>query len=334
MRRRPSRTRIWLRRGIAIAIVLAAAALFAVALTSSNSTDTDPRSPKPAQQRDLNARINQIRSGLEGNGQRGASTTAARSAATVTPQAATFAALARSLPGQVGIAYTAPGRSTAIRTLGDLQGGSAWSTIKVALAARTIEDAGGPSHLSSTQRSEISAALRESDNAAAMSMWGRLVSRYGSPGGAARSVTQVLRQAGDPSTMVSSVGRDGFSPFGQTNWSLQDQARFMASLAGGCLAGRTTTRYLLSEMSRVATDQRWGLGSAGASAKFKGGWGPETDGRYLVRQMGIVASPSGQLVLTIATVPTDGQLGSGEAILTRLASWAKADLRPPTAGAC
>jgi hypothetical protein len=332
MRRRPSRTRIWLRRGIAITIVLAAAVLFAVTLTSSNSTDSDPRSPKSARQNHPNA--NQIRSGLEGNGQPGASTTAARSGATVTPRAATFAALEGSLPGQVGIAYTAPGRSTAIRTLGDLQGGSAWSTIKVALAARTIEDAGGPSHLSSTQRSEISAALRESDNAAAMSMWGRLVSRYGSSGGAARSVTQVLRQAGDPSTKVSSVGRDGFSPFGQTDWSLQGQARFMASLAGGCLAGRATTRYLFGEMSRVATDQRWGLGSAGASAKFKGGWGPETDGRYLVRQMGVLASPSGQLVITIATVPTDGQLASGQAILTRLARWAGADLRPPAAGAC
>jgi hypothetical protein len=314
--------------------MLAAAVLVAVTRPSSDSTDTDPHSPDSAQEKHLNARINQYRSQLKVNSERGATTTAARSGATDTSQAATFAALAKSLPGQVGIAYTAPGSSTAIRTLGDLHGGSAWSTIKVVLAARTIEDAGGPRHLSSTQRSEISAALRESDNAAAMAIWDRLVSRYGSPGGAARSVTQVLRQAGDPSTKVSSVGRDGFSPFGQTDWSLQDQARFMASLAGGCLADRTTTSYLLREMSRVATDQRWGLGSAGAPAKFKGGWGPETDGEYLVRQMGVVAATSGRLVLTIATVPTDGQLASGEAILTRLASWAKADLRPPAAGGC
>jgi hypothetical protein len=334
MRPRPSRRRIWLRRGIAIAIVLAAAVLFVVTRPWSNSTDTDPAGQKSAQQKHPNARINQLRSQAELDSQGGATNTAAGSAATVRSQPAAFAALAKSLPGHVGIAYTTPGSSAAIRTLGDLQGGSAWSTIKVVLAARAIEDAGGPGHLSSTQRSEISAALRESDNAAAMAIWGRLVSRYGSPAGAARSVTQVLRQAGDPSTKVSSVGRDGFSPFGQTDWSLQEQARFMASLAGGCLADRATTSYLLGEMSRVAADQWWGLGSAGAPAKFKGGWGPETDGKYLVRQMGVVSAPSGPLVLTIATVPTDGQLASGEAILTRLASWAKADLRPPAAGGC
>jgi hypothetical protein len=315
-------------------LAAAAAVLFAVTRSSNDSTDTDPRGQKSAQQRHLNAKTNQLRSQLEVDGQRGGTPTGAGSAATVRSQAASFAALAKSLPGRVGIAYTAPGSSSAIRTFGDLRGGSAWSTIKVVLAARTIEDAGGPGHLNSTQRSEISAALRESDNAAAMAIWGRLVSRYGSPAGAARSVTQVLRQAGDPSTKVSSVGRDGFSPFGQTDWSLQEQARFMASLAGGCLADRATTSYLLGEMSRVATDQRWGLGSAGAPAKFKGGWGPGTDGQYLVRQMGVVAAPSGPLVLTIATVPTDGQLASGEAILTRLASWAKADLRPPAAGGC
>ncbi len=230
------------------------------------------------------------------------------------------------MPGQVGLAYSGTGQRSAVHTLGSLQTGSAWSTIKVALADKVTKDAGGPGALSSTQRSEISRALEASDNDAAMALWSSLVSRYGGASGAAGAVTRVLRGAGDESTVVSSQGRDGFSPYGQTDWSLEAQTRFMASLAGGCLADPGTTSYLLGEMSRVVPGQRWGMGETGAPAQFKGGWGPGLNGGYLVRQMGVLGTGSKSVVLAIAALPTDGQFATGQRMLTDLAGWAGRNL--------
>ena len=94
-----------------------------------------------------------------------------------------------------------------------------------------------------------------------------------------------MREAGDTETTVSTHGRDAFSTYGQTEWSLREQHRFMAALAGGCIASPASRRFVLGLMSQVTSDT-WGLGSAGVEALWKGGWGPGVDGRYLVRQMG------------------------------------------------
>ena len=85
----------------------------------------------------------------------------------------------------------------------------------------------------------------------------------------------------------------------------------MAALAGGCLDAAAGGDYLLDVMGRVIPAQRWGLGSAGASARIKGGWGPGTDGACLVRQMGVFDTPQGELVAAIAARPSDGTLASG-----------------------
>lgn len=95
----------------------------------------------------------------------------------------------------------------------------------------------------------------------------------------------------------------------------------MASLAGGCLDRSAGSDYLLGVMGRVVPSQRWGLSSAGVGARFKGGWGPGQDGRYLVRQMGVVDSTSGGLAVAAAVVPSDGTLASGTAMLDRVSAW-------------
>src|SRR5690606_17575397 len=116
------------------------------------------------------------------------------------------------------------------------QSGSAWSTIKLPIAARTIEDAGGPEALPASSRDLIRRAITASDNAAAATLWEQLGSQHGGPSGAATAVGELLAAAGDTETTVSTVGRDGFSPYGQTEWSLRSQERFMSSLAAGCVA--------------------------------------------------------------------------------------------------
>jgi hypothetical protein len=45
-------------------------------------------------------------------------------------------------------------------------------------------------------------------------------------------------------------------------------------------------------MGQATADQRWGLGTL-PGARYKGGWGPSPDGRYLVRQIDIIDTPSG-----------------------------------------
>jgi len=80
-------------------------------------------------------------------------------------------------------------------------------------------------------------------------------------------------------------------------------------------------RTVLGLMGEVSSD-RWGLGSAGVPARWKGGWGPGTDGRYLVRQMGVLDTSSGPLVVTLAAIASDGSFESGQQLATKLATWA------------
>jgi hypothetical protein len=113
-------------------------------------------------------------------------------------------------------------------------------------------------------------SLTASDNAAAEQLWAHL----GDPHSAAAQVQAVLRSGGDDDTVVQSRRvRPGFSAFGQTNWSLTNQAGFVAALP--CL------RYsdeVVALMEDVESDQRWGIGAVGLPAQFKGGWGLDCAG--------------------------------------------------------
>jgi beta-lactamase class A len=221
------------------------------------------------------------------------------------------------LAGEVGVAVgDLGGRS--VQTAGDLSTGSAWSTIKVPIALALLSEVGGPSNLTSAQASQIEAAITLSDNAAAAALFAELEHRHGGVAGAAATVTQVLRAAGDTSTVVSTRGRNGFSPYGQTDWSLTNQQRFVGSLASGCLGDQASTNLLLDLMGRVTSD-RWGLGSIGLPARWKGGWGPGTDGRYLVRQMGIIQRRGQPIAIAIAARAADGQFLSGQTLASQLA---------------
>jgi hypothetical protein len=336
--RRPDRSerRRRFRRRQAMALLLVAVLAAGIGGVLSASTDTESpaidRAGRAREEAKRAARIEQLRRQLaQARKVRQAERAARSDQATTTASSPTsFSSFARRLPGEVGLAYAPVGRGGQVVSLGGLKTGAAWSTIKVALAARVIKDAGGPGDLSSRQRSLISAALTASDNAAAMSLWDELVSRYGGPSGAADAVTQILRAAGDTSTSVSSVGRASFSPYGQTDWSLSGQARFMAAVAGSCVPGSS---YLRDQMGQVVSDQRWGLGTVGSTA-FKGGWGPGVNGGYLVRQMGTIPTKTGTAVVTIAARPSNGSFATGQEVLDELASWAAQNIRAPTATDC
>ena len=240
-----------------------------------------------------------------------------------------FDELEASLPGQAGLAIGPPGAGPAA-SAGSLTTGSAWSTSKVPVVLRVLQQAGGPSGLSSQQADEIRRALTLSDNEAALSLFGDLEAAYGGAAGAAAAVDEVLVEAGDTTTQVSSIGRDGFTPFGQTEWSLELQELFMSQLTAGCVGSPTSSNYVLDLMGEVSSDT-WGLGSAGLPARWKGGWGPGTDGRYLVRQMGVLETGGEETVVTLAALPNDGSFETGQSMATAVAQWA-AERAPQFAG--
>lgn|GEM_PF-857837 len=237
--------------------------------------------------------------------------------------------LEASLPGQVGLAIGPPGNGPAA-SAGSLTTGSAWSTSKVPVALRVLQEAGGPSGLSSGQEANIRAALTASDNTAALALFADLERRYGGAAGAAAAVDEILAEAGDTTTHVSSVGREGFTPFGQTEWSLELQELFMSRLTAGCVGSPASRGFVLGLMGEVSSDT-WGLGSAGLPARWKGGWGPGTDGRYLARQMGTLSVGGGEAVVALAALPDDGSFETAQSMATAIAQWA-AEKAPAFAG--
>jgi hypothetical protein len=233
--------------------------------------------------------------------------------------ASSFDRVAAGVDGEVGAVIGPPGSSEAT-SFGSLQSGSAWSTSKIPIALRVLDDTGGPSGLSSAQTAAMRSALTLSDNEAAAALFGDLERSHGGLEGASAAVGEVLREGGDDTTQISTQGRGEFSTYGQTNWSLANQQRFMSSLAAGCVASAESSNYILGLMGEVSSDT-WGLGSAGLPARWKGGWGPGVDGGYLVRQMGVLYVGNKEAVVTLAALPADGQFATGESMATAVAQW-------------
>ena len=233
---------------------------------------------------------------------------------------ASFLRLERALGGRSGVAVAPLGVAQPVRSAGRLRTAVGWSTSKVPVAMAVV--AGGRPG----QAANLRAAITASDNAAAERLWSSL----GEPATAAAKAPAQLRVAGDARTTVQARRlRAGFSAFGQTDWRLRDQARFAAGMPCS-----SQGRAVLALMAKVQPGQRWGLGSAGVPAKFKGGWGPGTrpgsGGGYVDRQLGIVRVANRSFAVSIATAPRDGSHATGTAHLTRIARWVVAHVDADT----
>jgi hypothetical protein len=218
--------------------------------------------------------------------------------------------------GYSGIAVSPVGGREPVEVAGSWTTGVAWSTIKVPLALAVARSAPGDLEAATT-------AITVSDNAAAESLWGAL----GGGEAAAASVGAVLAEGGDTTSQVPAVRtRPGYSIFGQTTWSITDQARFGSRLP--CLG---TSERVLDLMGQVSPDQRWGLGRI-PGARFKGGWGPGVNGGYLVRQFGIVPGAGGDLAVAIATDAPS--FGAGTTTLSGIADALAPKLSAIPGGTC
>lgn len=216
---------------------------------------------------------------------------------------ATFEKVGRDTGATISVAWFDP-VSSKIETAGSGQAWVAWSTSKVPVSV-AVSQAGKAGAMAGS----MSAALRQSDNAAAEALWQSLGT---SDAARAQAVTQVLRQAGDNSTTVPSVRlRSGFTVFGQTPWTTASQVGFMMKLP--CLDGSSP---VVSNMGQVSSGQRWGMGRL-PGATFKGGWGPGVSGGYLVRQMGWYQNSEGKRV-PLAIAAQAGSFDGGIGVLNKL----------------
>ncbi len=242
---------------------------------------------------------------------------------------ASFTRLQAQLPGAIGIAVIPLGQGS-VQTFGPLQVGHAWSTMKVPVLSTYIRQAeNGHQPLSPLFRELATRAVEHSDNAAVNTVFSALEQRDGGLVGASQGVQQTLQLANDTTTQINTVpNNEGFSTFGQTEWSASDSAIFYRALARGCLLSPVHTSYLLNLMRNVESDQRWGAGAAGfpTTVAIKGGWGPERDGGYLVRQTAVIgAGDHGYVLSMIAKPDTTGteSFDIGQQMLTRTATWAR-----------
>jgi len=234
---------------------------------------------------------------------------------------ASFAELMTRIGAQGEVAFQSLDGS-APQTVGSFAAPFAWSSIKPVILTQLLKDVGGETQLSGVQKANARAALTASDNTAAMALFNDVASQHGGADGAAAAMTELLRQAGDSETQVSSVGRDGFSPYGQTLWTPSAQARFVSSLARGCLLPAGSTDYVLGLMSEVTASQRWGFGVLPSVKVQKPGWGPAPGGSYEVRQLGIIDSNSGSPIAFGAAVRgAGGSFAAGTSALSQVAEW-------------
>ena len=213
-----------------------------------------------------------------------------------------FEQLSAAVPANVGMAIARPDRTY---SLGRWTSGVAWSTMKVPLAIAALRtDSAGAEEL-------VVKAITESDNPASEQLWSRL----GNPADAARKVQLIIRECGDAVTAVESRRlRRGFTAFGQTQWTLERQARFAAQLS---LIPEATT--VIDLMRHLVIGQRWGLAAKGIAAKA--GWGPGVNGDYLVRQFGIVPTQSGHWGVALAAETHDGMFETGVEVVNTLTDW-------------
>ena len=143
---------------------------------------------------------------------------------------------------------------------------------------------------------------------------------------AAQTAQSVLAEAGDSATQVQSqVTRPEFTAFGQTMWSVGNQAKFMAGLR--CVEG---AQPIIDAMGVADPAQSYGLRTL-PGALIKGGWGPNPAGAYDVRQMGIVRLGGHDVAVAMIASSPDGQYASAQAVLTSIAEeLAQADTQWPS----
>ncbi|MFA5707552.1 hypothetical protein [Mycolicibacterium sp.] len=215
-----------------------------------------------------------------------------------------FAAFSAAQPGTVAVSVAG---AAAVQSFGDEPEVVAWSTIKAALsiAAMRADPAAA--------RPLMVPAITVSDNDAGARLWALL----GPPARASAAVQDVLAEGRAPASVPTTAIRPPYSPFGQTRWPGTHAATFAARLP--CIRD---AEPVLEQMRRLAPEQSWGL-ARDQEVAAKGGWGPEPNGDYLVRQIAVLPVQNGYVGVSLVAAAEDKKLSTGIAMVDRLADWVR-----------
>ncbi len=270
-------------------------------------------------------------------GQRGAGVSAGEVGAAQPPAPAlaadaggSFERLVSGLPGRVELAVLPLGAGH-VEVLGGDAAAHGWSTTKVAVLAAVLK--AQEEDLSAEEQAWARSAITESSNESILSLFDSLERLEGGLVGASEYVQELLRMSGDEETVVATAPPPpgAATTFGQTEWRPSEAVKFFGALARGCILSARGTSYVLGLMRHIEPSESWGLGSAGLpGVAFKGGWGPESGGAYLVRQSGIVDAGSPRAVaVAIVAFPPPGAASfeTGTAMVSDTATWLRAHLR-------
>jgi hypothetical protein len=270
-------------------------------------------------------------------GSNGSFTPPASSGSLLKPNAtASFARLRASLPGPVAVALAPLGNRNTV-LLGEDTPAHGWSTTKVPVLVALLR-ARGSQGLTASEQASARLAITQSDNQSILNLFGDLEKLEGGLVNASDLVNQVLRQSGDTRTVVATAPPPpgGVTTFGQTEWAPTEASKFFRALGGGCLLPKTGSDFVVKLMEQIEPSESWGLGSGGFNVPvaFKGGWGPEPSGSYLVRQSGIIDAGSSHAVAVsiVAFPPGSNSFSVGTDMLTRTAQWLRGEVVLPTHG--
>ena len=245
---------------------------------------------------------------------------------------ASFAHFQATQPGHIELAAAPLGGGPSASLGGNLPA-HGWSTTKVPVLVALLR-ARGTAGLTAEEQQWAEAAITQSDNQSILDIFGDIEQLKGGLLGASNYVQSVLRASGDSETVVATAHPPpgAVTTFGQTEWAPSEAVKFFSELGRGCLLPSKQSNYVLGLMQNIEPSESWGLGSAdfGMAVAFKGGWGPEPTGSYLVRQSGIIDVGSSRgIVVSIVALPSGSgaaSFGAGTQMLTATAQWLRSEL--------
>lgn len=252
---------------------------------------------------------------------------------------ASFARLQSRLGSQARIAIAVqPLGLGSMQVLGGDPAMQAMSTSKILILSALLSDKGGIHNFTPEQMSSARAAITQSDNSAILVLFSDLQADKRGLLGASAYATTLLRKAGDHQTQVTTAPPPpGYATtFGQTPWTPSSEVKFYRALALGCVLPRSDANFELELMRSIIPSESFGLGSAGfAQVAFKGGWGPEPNGQYGVRQTGIIGAGTTGIVVSLIANPVS-TFAAGQSALDQVARWLRVELRltPRQPGSC
>lgn len=229
-----------------------------------------------------------------------------------------FIGIGSGLPGQVGMLIAGAGGPGPQAMVGEPVRGPALSIINLPLSGLVLRGTDGPGAARPETRNQIEAAVSRSDEAAAKALMSQLEQTNGGTAGAMAALGEAVQSEGVSG--VASAGGNGSGTPGadQMLWPLDSQVRYMAALAGGCLATGASRRFLLASMGPAEGRETFGIGSAGTSARWISGSGEGLNGRTIVRQLGTIESGGQTVVVAMVAAPEDGEVDTGKEMLDEL----------------